>query len=166
VFQCKIVLQNHCRVLSHIELTVFEVINLHHCWQVPVWISVALSFIVSFYFKALTTVLKSIKAVSVQLILGFCTPYGVTVHSAHFGLLCPRGPRGFSQWIMHWWRVHGRIEREQFPCTHPSTPSTRLDRPHVPFIKSLEWPWVSDPGYQVWWRVLNQLNHPPSRFIL
>ena len=32
---------------------------------------------------------------------------------------------------------------ELFPCTHPSTPSTRLDRSQVPFFKSLVWPTVN-----------------------
>jgi len=45
-----------------------------------------------------------------------------------------------SQWMLHWWRVIGSTVRELFPCTQPSTPSTRLDRPLVPLCESSAWP--------------------------
>jgi len=39
----------------------------------------------------------------------------------------------------------GRTARELFPCTHPLTPSTRLDKPQAPFFKSLVMTW---PGIE------------------
>jgi len=46
-----------------------------------------------------------------------------------------------SQWMLHWWRVSGSTARELFPCIHPLTPSTRLDKLQVPFVKSSVWPY-------------------------
>jgi len=47
--------------------------------------------------------------------------------------------------------------RKRFPCTNPLT-SSRLDKPQVPFLKSSVWPGrESNPSYQLWWRVLNQI---------
>jgi len=61
-------------------------------------------------------------------------------------------------WMLHWWRVSGSTARELFPCTHQSTPSTRVDTPQVPFIKSSVWPdRESNLTYQLWQRMLNQL---------
>ena len=59
-----------------------------------------------------------------------------------------------SQWQHRAWT---------FPFTQPSTPSTRLDRSQVPFFKSSVWPdRESNPFYQLWWGVLNQLHHLPG----
>jgi len=41
-----------------------------------------------------------------------------------------------SQCMLHWWQVNGSTARELFPCTRPSTLSTRLDRSQVTFSKS------------------------------
>ena len=35
--------------------------------------------------------------------------------------------RLLTQWMLHWWQVSGSTARWAFSCTHPSTPSTRLD---------------------------------------
>ena len=59
----------------------------------------------------------------------------------------------------HWWRVSGSTARELFPCTLPSTLSTRLERPQVSFFKFSAWPdRESNPVFQLWWRVLKQLR--------
>jgi len=42
----------------------------------------------------------------------------------------------FTLGFCHWCRVNGSTSREPLPCTHPSTPSTRLYHPQVPFFKS------------------------------
>jgi len=65
-------------------------------------------------------------------ILGFCTAFGLSrvVCDAHLRLLAPWTAWLFSQWILHRWRVNaGTTTRELFPCKHPSTPSTRLEKP-------------------------------------
>jgi len=49
--------------------------------------------------------------------------------------LAPWIPRLLSQWMRYWWRVNGGTARELFPCTHPSGPSTRLERPQVQFFR-------------------------------
>ena len=60
-----------------------------------------------------------------------------------------------SQWMLHWWRADSSSTRELFPCTHPSTPSTRLGRPLVPFFKSFGMTW---PGIEPCPPALNQLG--------
>jgi len=98
---------------------------------------------------------------SVSFILGFCTPSGasrvVCICSNHFHLLAPWATRLLSHGEC--WLVASQWQHRawSFPCTHPLTPSTKLDRTQVLFFKSSEWPdRESSWAYQLWWRVLNQ----------
>jgi len=48
--------------------------------------------------------------------------------------------------------------RESFQGTHPSTASTRVDRPKVTVLNFAVGPDLdSTAAYQLWWRVLKQL---------
>jgi len=62
----------------------------------------------------------AIKPSSVSLILGFCTPSGVSrvVCGTHCRLIASWAMRLFSQWKLNWWRVNGSTARETFPW-HP-----------------------------------------------
>jgi len=87
-------------------------------------------------------ILAAIFLSSVSFILGFvllseCHGWSA---GAHLRLLAPLVTRLLSHWMLHWWRVNGSTARGTLPCTHPSTPSTRLGRPQVPFFKSSVWP--------------------------
>ena len=82
------------------------------------------------------------------------------VCGAHLRLLAPWATWLFSQLMWHWWRVNGSTASQPFPCTHQSTPSTRLDWPQEPFFKSSVWPdRESNPTNQLRWCGLNQLYH-------
>ena len=48
------------------------------------------------------------------------------------------GPWGYFRSECCTWWINGRTTRERFPCTVPSTPSTRLDKQQVPFT-GLRW---------------------------
>ena len=51
-------------------------------------------------------------------------------------------------------------------CTHPSAPSTRLDRLQVPLFKFSVWPdRESKPAYRLWWRVFNQVHRGITRML-
>jgi len=73
-----------------------------------------------------THLLQDIYFSSVSFILVFSS-FGVSrvVCSAHIRLLAS-GPR--QLFSLHWWRVIESTAREWSSCTHPSTPSARLDR--------------------------------------
>jgi len=97
---------------------------------------------------------------SVSFILRFVPHSGMSrlVCSADFVSRCPRlGPRGC---FLSEYRAGGEsvaVPRVNRSCAHPSTPSTRLDKPQVPFFKTWVWPNLgSHPAYQLQWRVLNQ----------
>jgi len=69
-----------------------------------------------------------------------CTPSAASrmVCGGHFCLLRGQAATFYIRnALLHWWRVIKSTARVKHSfCTHPSTPSTRLDMLQLPFLKS------------------------------
>ena len=82
----------------------------------------------------LSTWLKNIRIFRVwnkNKLSSLCTPFWVS--RVVWG-------RPYPLTLHHWPSDYGSTSRDAFPCTHPLTSSTRLDRSQVPFFNSLVWP--------------------------
>jgi len=107
----------------------------------------------------LFTIDKKALFCSVSFTLGLWTPFGVS-RLVCISACLHRGPRGLFRGLFRVAHVGGKsmAAGQLFPCTHPSTPITRLDKPQESFFKSsVRSVRESNASLHLWWHVLNEL---------
>jgi len=72
---------------------------------------------------------------SASFVVVSCTPFGVSLVVCGRPIsACLRHGRYAAAFTVMLWRVNGSAAREPLPCTHPSTPNTRLDTLQEPLL--------------------------------
>ena len=94
---------------------------------------------------------------SVFVLLSRCHEWSVAPISTCLHM--PWATRLLLQWMLHWLWVNGSTAHKLFLCTTHQRQTRGWTSCKYYFLSSI-WPhWESNPIYQFWWCMLNQLGH-------